>query len=270
MAPRRRRRPLSTSNSSRISSNIGTSARVAGAHHVGGVVLAREDGVDVRVGHPLVAVDDAVVHLVAHDLPAAIDFHQARLHEPIDVRIEAAQAGGELVREHVHGALGEIHRRAALVGLLVERAALLHVVRHVGDVHARASSGRSAAARCVMASSKSRACSPSIVTVVTARKSVRPLDVAARAPRRRWRCASSTASGGCASGMPYLRMMICVSTPGSSMRPEHLDDAPDRPARGRRPPRDRRRPPCRRARPTTTPRSALDVGRRRRRSNGTT
>ena len=37
----------------------------------------------------------------------------------------------------MHGALGEIHRRAALVGLLVERAALLDVVRHVRDVHAQ-------------------------------------------------------------------------------------------------------------------------------------
>ena len=34
------------------------------------------------------------------------------------------------------GALGEIHRGAALVGLDVERAALRHVVRDVGDVHA--------------------------------------------------------------------------------------------------------------------------------------
>ena len=76
------------------------------------------------------------MELVAHDLAAAIDLHQARLHQPIDVRVEAAQPGRQLRREHVHRALGEIHRRAALVGFAIERAALLHVVRDVGDVHA--------------------------------------------------------------------------------------------------------------------------------------
>ena len=131
--PRRRRRWCRISNSSCISSNIGTS----GWYCRDGVrVAVGEDGVDRRVGHPRVAVDHAVVHLVAHDLAAAIHLHQARLHQPIDVRIEAAQPGGQLRRKHVDGALGEVHRRAALVGLLVERAAFLHVVRHVGDVHA--------------------------------------------------------------------------------------------------------------------------------------
>jgi hypothetical protein len=59
---------------------------------------------------------------------------------------------------------------------------------------------------------------PSMVTVVTRRKSVRPSRSSSRtaAPMVR---ASATTSGGCASGMPNFRMMICVSTPGSSMRP---------------------------------------------------
>ena len=38
--------------------------------------------------------------------------------------------------------------------------------------------------------------------------------------------ASATASGECASGMPYLLMMISVSTPGASMVPR---TAPTRP-----------------------------------------
>ena len=99
-------------------------------------VAIGQDGVDGRVGHPRVAVDHAVVNLVAHDVAAPVDFHQARLHQPIDVRIETAESRRQLRREHVHGSLGEIHRRAALVGFFVERAALLHVVRDVGDVHA--------------------------------------------------------------------------------------------------------------------------------------
>ena len=51
---------------------------------------------DRRVGHPRVAVDDAVVNLVAHDRALPIHLHQARLHQPIDVRIQAAESGRQL------------------------------------------------------------------------------------------------------------------------------------------------------------------------------
>ena len=88
------------------------------------------------VRHPLVAVDDPVVKFAANDVAAAIDLHQAGLHQPIDMGIQAAQPGRQLRRKHVHGTLGKVHRRAALVGLAVERAPLLHVMRDVGNVHA--------------------------------------------------------------------------------------------------------------------------------------
>ena len=101
-------------------------------------IAVGEDRADVGVGHARVAVDDAVVQLVAHDRAAPIDVHHARLHQPVDVRVQAAQAGGEFRRKHVDGAVGEVDRGGALVGLDVERAALGHVVRHVGDVHAEA------------------------------------------------------------------------------------------------------------------------------------
>ena len=74
--------------------------------------------------------------LVADDLAVAIDFHQTGLHQSIDVRIEAAEAGGELRRKHVDRALGEIDGRAAVVRFAIERAALVHVMRDVRDVHA--------------------------------------------------------------------------------------------------------------------------------------
>jgi hypothetical protein len=106
-----------------------------------------QDGVDVRVGHPRIAVDHAVVEFVADDLPLAVHFHQARLHEAIHLGVEAADAGREFRREHVHRPLREIHGRPPIVGLFVEYAAFFHIVCNVGDVHARARSGRSAAAR---------------------------------------------------------------------------------------------------------------------------
>ena len=98
--------------------------------------LVGQDGVDVGVGHSLAGANDAVVELVAHHLAAPVHLHEARLHEPVHARVEAAEARGELLREHVERALGEVHRGAALVGLGIECAALAHVVRDVRDVHA--------------------------------------------------------------------------------------------------------------------------------------
>ena len=97
----------------------------------------REDGVHRGVRHALVAVDHPVVELVAHHVASAVDLHQARLHQPVHVRVQAAEPGGQLGREHVHRALGEVDRRRAVVGVLVERRAFADVVRHVGDVHAQ-------------------------------------------------------------------------------------------------------------------------------------
>ena len=99
-------------------------------------VAIGQNPVDRGVGHALVAVDHAVVKLVPDDAAVTIDFHQARLHEPVDVRIQAAQPGRQLRGEHVDGALGKVDRRGALVRLAVEGAAFLDVVRHVGDVDA--------------------------------------------------------------------------------------------------------------------------------------
>ena len=101
-------------------------------HGVG--VSIGKNRVYFRVGHPRVAVDDTVVHLVAHDVAPAIDFHQTRLHEPIDARIQTAEASGQFRGEHVDGALGKVDRRRAFVGLFVECAPLLHVVGDVRDV----------------------------------------------------------------------------------------------------------------------------------------
>ena len=81
-------------------------------------------------------MNHAVVHLVSHHAAAAVHVHHAGLHQAIDPRPEAAEAGGQLVREHVHGAIRKVDGGAALVGRLVERRVLADVVRDVGDVHA--------------------------------------------------------------------------------------------------------------------------------------
>ncbi len=100
-------------------------------------VAVSEDAVDRGIGHAGAAVDDAVVQFIAHDLTAVIDLHQARLHQPVDMRVQAAHPGREFVREHVHGPFGEVDRGAPFEAVEVERAALRHVVGDVGDVDAQ-------------------------------------------------------------------------------------------------------------------------------------
>ena len=117
---------------SRIRSNIGTS----GAYRAARPASPLEDGVHVGVGHPLARADDAVVELVPHHRPVPVHLHQARLDQAIDARIQAAQPGRQFLREHVQRPVREVHRRAAVVRLVVEGAALADVVRHVRDVHA--------------------------------------------------------------------------------------------------------------------------------------
>ena len=99
-----------------------------------GVTLGK-DGVHRRVRHPFVAVDDPVMCLIAHHLTTLVDLHQTRLHQPVHPRVETAQPRCQLFRKHVHGAVGKVRRGAAFTSRLVERAALGHIVRHVGDVH---------------------------------------------------------------------------------------------------------------------------------------
>ena len=176
-------------------------------------IAIRQDRVHRRVGHPGITVDDAVAHLVADDLASTVDLHQARLDQPVDVRIEAAESCRKLRREHVHGALGEIHRRPTLVPFFVQSTALLDVVRHVSDVDPEPVMPVRQLLQCdgivevarVLAVDRDRR---------DGRKSVRPRcradDDRPEAPR----LLDDLPNGlqGC-----VLRMMICVSTPGSLM-----------------------------------------------------
>ena len=96
-----------------------------------------QDGVDVRVRHPGVAVDHAVVQLVSHHGALTVDLHEARLNQAIDVSgFRLHKPGREIGREHMDGAVGKIHGRRPLVRLQIERAALLHVMGDVGNMDA--------------------------------------------------------------------------------------------------------------------------------------
>ena len=51
--------------------------------------------------------------------------------------VQAAEPCRKLGGKHVDRAFGKIHRRAPVIGLAIEGAPLLHVMRHVRDMHAQ-------------------------------------------------------------------------------------------------------------------------------------
>ncbi len=68
---------------------------------------------DVGVGHALGAADDAAAELLRHDFAVRIDFEQRRKHQPVLLRAQRADVGGELEGQHGHGAVGKIDAGAA-------------------------------------------------------------------------------------------------------------------------------------------------------------
>ena len=64
-----------------------------------------------------------------------IDLHDARHHQAVHLRAQAADIGRKLERKHGHGAIGKIDAGAAQAGFLIERRIRSNVVGHVGDVH---------------------------------------------------------------------------------------------------------------------------------------
>ena len=66
--------------------------------------------------------------------PADIKLHDATEHEAVFVRAKAADIGGELLRQHGDGAIGEVDAGAAQTGFEIEGGAGLDVFGHVGDV----------------------------------------------------------------------------------------------------------------------------------------
>ncbi len=117
MEPRCSRLRLRILASVNMRSNSGTS----GANSCARGFVTGEDGVDLGVGHAAGGADDAFADFVAEDGAVAVDLHDAGEDEAVFVRAEAADVGGELLREHGDGAIGEVDGGAAQAGLEVER-----------------------------------------------------------------------------------------------------------------------------------------------------
>ncbi len=96
--------------------------------------IAFENRIHVGVGHALGRADDAFAQLVAENLAAVVDLHDAGQHQPVHLRAQAADVGRKLERQHGHGAVGKIDAGAAQSRLLIEGRAGRDVVGDVGDV----------------------------------------------------------------------------------------------------------------------------------------
>jgi len=75
--------------------------------------IAFDDGVDGGVRHALGGTDDALGQFAAHDLTVRINLHHAGEDEPVEVRAQAADIGGEFERQHGHGTVREVNAGAA-------------------------------------------------------------------------------------------------------------------------------------------------------------
>ena len=83
-------------------------------------LVAVEDGVDLGVGHAARGADDAFADFIAEDGAVAVELHDAGEDEAIFRGTQAADVGGELLRQHGDGAIGEVDGGAAQTGFKVE------------------------------------------------------------------------------------------------------------------------------------------------------
>ena len=116
---------------------------------------------------------------------------------------------------------------AALVAFLIERAALGHVMRDVGDVDAEPV----VAVRQLLDADRVVEVAR-VLAVDRHRDRLTEIGAAVDDPSRSTgpnASASSIAASPCTSGMPYLRMMISVSTPCSLMSPSTSTTLPTGP-----------------------------------------
>src|SRR5579884_1311378 len=90
---------------------------------------------DVRIGHPLGAADDAAPKLIGNRLAAAVEFDESGKHQPVPVRHERTDVGRKLEGQHRHGTVGEVNTGSAPAGFNVNRTSRTDVMAYVGDMN---------------------------------------------------------------------------------------------------------------------------------------
>ncbi len=92
-----------------------------------------QDRADLVVGQAGMGVNDCLVELVISHLAGFGQGHFTDHGQAIDVRIQRAQAVGQLLGQHRNHALGEVHRVATHLRFSVQRRTDFDVARYVGD-----------------------------------------------------------------------------------------------------------------------------------------
>ena len=95
-----------------------------------------DDGLRLFVGEAAVRLDDRVADAVILHFGVVVEGEDDRVGELFFIGAERADEVAQAFGKHRDGAVDQIYRGGALHGLLVDGAAFLHVVRHVGDMHA--------------------------------------------------------------------------------------------------------------------------------------
>src|SRR6185437_13434177 len=96
--------------------------------------VAFNDGVHVRVGHAMGGADDTFSKVIADDFSLAVKLHDAGEDETVKVGAQGANVCGEFERQHGHGSVREINRRAALAGFFVNGRAAFNILGDIGNV----------------------------------------------------------------------------------------------------------------------------------------
>ncbi len=92
-----------------------------------------QHGRHLGVRQPRMRVDHRGVELVGIDAAVAVHDHVADHRQAVLPGVQRTQAVGQLLGQHGDHAAREVHRGGALVGVVVDRLARLHVVADVGN-----------------------------------------------------------------------------------------------------------------------------------------
>ena len=96
-----------------------------------------DDVKHLLVGEPVLGTDHGLREPPGDASPRLVEGHEDGEREPVLSRHKRAYAVRQLLRKHRHHPVEQIHARGAPVRLAVNGCARLHVMRHIGDVHAK-------------------------------------------------------------------------------------------------------------------------------------
>ena len=141
--------------------------------------IAFEHQMHIRIGHALRARITPRQNSNDTGSPCRSNSIKGRHNQPVRMRIQRANIRSKARTAASGRAVGEVDAGTAQACFGIDRAARPYIMAHVGDMHLQRVSGRSGSRSTSTASSKSRAVSPSMVTIGRSRKSRRPASSAA-------------------------------------------------------------------------------------------